>query len=376
MNKKIIMVDSLIGNDYTFCLGRGLKSAGADIVFIVPENKEVSDEFKGLVKKWAPAKDDSYGKLKKTYKYFIYLLKIFLYSLQRDNTVVHFQFFRRKGDAVLFYLMSILGRKLVYTAHNIMPHERNRSDEFFQNLVYKKAKSIIVHSSFIKDKLIRHFEVDDQNVAVIPHGNFDIYVPENRISQSEARKRLHLSQDENLILFFGYIREYKGLDLLFDAFELAKDCDPKLKLMVVGAPYNEDTRKKFLKRIEEIGKDRIFACLDFIASDKVHEYFEAADVVVLPYKNIDHSGIIHLAYSFCKPVIATNVGDFPETVENGKSGFIVPEKTPESLSDVILSALTDKQVLRKMGAYNRELNDTKYSWIDIGKKTMDIYRRM
>jgi glycosyltransferase involved in cell wall biosynthesis len=230
--------------------------------------------------------------------------------------------------------MKLAGVRLVYTAHNVLPHETGKLDKYLYSLIYKSAHYIIVHSDYIKEKLLISFSVKEEKVKVIPHGNFDIYLPAKRITKSEARRKLNMNVNDKILLFFGYIREYKGLDLLLDAFQTAKDCDSELKLLIAGMPFNEELKTHYSKRIKEISADRIIQHFKFIPSDEVQNYFEASDIVILPYKNIDHSGIIHLAYSFCKPVIVTNVGDFPETVEDGKSGYII-EYNKEELSDAI-----------------------------------------
>jgi glycosyltransferase involved in cell wall biosynthesis len=373
---KILIVDSLIGNDYTLCLGFGLAQSGITLELIVPENREFNQSLPFQVKKWAPAKDDSYGKIKKIVKYFSYLTRLFFYSIKGEK-ILHFQFFRRRTDFILFFLLRIAGVKLVYTAHNVLPHERSKTDKYIQSLVYRTADSIIVHSGYIKNKLLKNFKVNHEKVEVIPHGNFDIYLPSKRITRGEARRKLYLNNEDKVLLFFGYIREYKGLDLLLDAFDLAKQSDPDLKLVIAGMPLNNELKLRYEKRIKEIDAgDRIIYHFRFIPSENVQDYLEASDVVMLPYKDIDHSGIIHLAYSFCKPVIVSAVGDFPESVEQGKSGLILNNYTSVDLSDVIIKAVKDLPALRKMGEFAKYLNDSKYSWTDIGKKTAEVYRSL
>jgi glycosyltransferase involved in cell wall biosynthesis len=270
--------------------------------------------------------------------------------------------------------MKLSGVRLVYTAHNVLPHETSKTDRFMYALIYKSAHHIIVHSDYIKEKLVSKFNIRPEKVHVVPHGNFDIYLPSERITKTEARGKFGLGEEDKVLLFFGYIREYKGLDLLLDAFEKSKECDPTLKLMIAGMPYNENLAKTYNKRIQDISAgDRIIPAFRFIPSEEVKYFFEAADIIILPYKDIDHSGIIHLAYSFCKPVIATNVGDFPETVENGKSGFVINYDKDE-LSETIVKAFEDIYKLRLMGEHAKYLNDSKYSWTEIGMRTAEIYR--
>ncbi|RPI65564.1 MAG: glycosyltransferase [Ignavibacteriales bacterium] len=374
---KVIMIDSLIGNDYTLCLGLSLFEKGMNLELIVPENREFNMSVPFIVKKWSPAKDDSYGKIRKTYKYLYYLIRLLTYTTSAKDSIVHFQFFRRRGDSIVFFLLSLLGVKLVFTAHNIFPHEKNMFDWHLRNLVYKSASAIIVHSEYIRNKLLNNFKIDDGKVYVIPHGNFDIYLQKAKIAKTEARNKLKLLIHDKVLLFFGFLREYKGLDLLLNAFSIAKNCDEQLKLVIAGYPMNDTVKNKYLNRIGEICADgRILAHLDFIPSENIQDYFEASDVVILPYKNIDHSGIVHLAYSFHRPIIASSVGDFPETVEHEKSGYVLTENTAENLSETILKATSDMNKLTEMGEYAGYLNDTKYSWVNISNKTTELYRSL
>ena len=161
----------------------------------------------------------------------------------------------------------------------------------------------------------------------MPHGNFDHYLPETSLSKQEARQELGLCENDLVLLFFGYIRAYKGLDMLLEAFEIAAKKNNRLKLVIGGMPHTTELEKATRTFIEKSPvKDRILFHARFIPHDAIKHYFMSADIVALPYKHIYHSGIIHLAYSYGRAVIATNVGDFSETIVQEKSGYITPEQ--------------------------------------------------
>jgi len=369
---KVVIIDSLVGNDYTINLCRGLQEVIEDLTLIVPKNRPVELKSHVKVKHWAPSKDLKINKMIKVVDYFFYLIRM-LFFIKSKKCIVHFQFFRRKLDIYFLALLRILGTRIVYTAHNVLPHEVTKFDRFRAKILYKSVAVIIVHSNFIREKLIKEFPANAAKIHIVPHGNFDNYLPKEVLTKEEARSVFGLSINEKVILFFGYIREYKGLDLLIEAFELVAEKNNNITLIIAGAPVNTELLKKYEHQIlKSKFRERIIYHLNFIPSDKIPVYFESSDVVILPYKSIDHSGIIHLAYSFSKPVIATDVGDFSENIEHNKSGKILERNTPAELAEVILESCSTDD-LKKMGEYAKCLSESKYSWKNIAKLTTNIY---
>ena len=264
----------------------------------------------------------------------------------------------------------------MYTAHNVLPHEEKKADYFLYSILYRAADGIITHSGGIKEKLVSRFNIPPNKVTVIPHGNFDSYLPKKTITKEEARKDFNLSIKDDVLLFFGYIREYKGLDLLLNAFKLILEKKPDTVLIIAGFPATKQLYDKYIREVNLLPKKNIKATFNFIPSEDVPKYFISADFVVLPYKKIDHSGIVHMAYSFGKPIIATNVGDFPESVENGKSGFIVNSLSAKDIAAKIIDAFQNKGMIPDMSNYIHQLNQTKYSWNTVAAKTITFYESL
>ena len=374
---KVLMIDALVGSDYSECLCSALKNTGTDIALIVPENKSTRDTIEFPLLKWLPTKDKQASKLAKIFKFLFYLIRVLNNIRQNKVDIVHYQFFRRKSEVLFFYLLKLLKVKLVYTAHNVMPHENGRFDFKIQSFVLKTATAIIAHTQFIKNKLIETFEIENEKIYVIAHGNYDSQLPEKQISKKQARKNLSIRQDENVILFFGAVKAYKGLDLLLDAFEIAASQNQNLRLVIAGSPDTEELKNKYANKINQLkSKNRIIHNFAYVPTEKVADYFLAADIIALPYKNIYHSGIIHLTFSYGRPFVATDVGDFREMAEEGKCGKISPENSATSFAETLLDCFADKELLEKMGKYCKKISDTKYSWNDIAKKTRDLYENL
>lgn len=376
-NIRVTMIDALVGNDYSICLCSALHAVGVNVELITPDNRVVNLPIGFPIRRWMPSKDPRDGKIRKTIHYFGYLARLLAYVVKhnRGRQIVHFQFFRSERiESLLFPLLRLLGVKLVFTAHNVLPHENSQVDYLLRFMVYRSAKVIIVHSEHIKNKLARDFRIAQEKVKVVPHGNFDHYVPRNPLSKLEARASLNLSETDDVALFFGFIREYKGLDMLLDAFEICIRKGRPFRLVIAGATHSPELENRYNQRIKQISTDdSITFHASFIPSERVAAYFTACDVVILPYKEIDHSGIVHLAYSFGRPLITTDVGDFAEVIEDGKSGYLLKENNAECLSETMLEAFSNTTRLENMGDRARKLSETKYSWLEIAKRTGKLY---
>ena len=375
---RVFVVDSLVGNDYSLCLCKGLEENDLKVELISVKGRKSPFEITFPLRRWAPEKKTGQSKVKKSIGYFIYLARVFNHihrQKKKSNVVVHFQFFRRERvEAVFLLLLRLTGIRLVFTAHNILPHEAVRADRILRSIIFRSVHVIIVHSSYVKQSLLEAFAMPEEKVKIVPHGNFDHYLPKESYGKQQARSRLGLEMNDHVLLFFGYIREYKGLDLLLEAFEEAAKKDPRLKLLIAGAPHSTELEQRTRSTIERSEvKDRIIFHGHFIAHEAIKHYFIGADVVVLPYKHIYHSGIVHLAYSYGKPVIVTQVGDFSETVEHGKSGFILHENTAPALAQCLVQSFLLETELEEMGEYAKQLSETLYSWVDIGRKTSLVY---
>jgi glycosyltransferase involved in cell wall biosynthesis len=189
----------------------------------------------------------------------------------------------------------------------------------------------------------------------------------DKIDKDEAKKILKLN-DKKILLFFGFIRDYKGLDVLIEAFAIVrKSLD--VKLIVAGEFYEPE--EKYLKLIAKYKlENSIILKKDFIPTTDVKYYFSASDVVVLPYKSATQSGIVQVAVNFCMPVIATNVGGIGEVIEDGKTGFVVEKENPEKLAEAIVRFY--KEDKEKDFSQNMKSLKEKYSWQNFVKGMFEL----
>ena len=243
--------------------------------------------------------------------------------------------------------------KLIAVCHNIIPHEKRIGDKVLSKYFLKTIDYFIPLSDQVKKDLFLF--VKNPLYKLLPLPVFSLFG--DKFDKAEAKKKLNLT-DKNILLFFGFIRDYKGLDVLIEAFSLVrKKLD--VKLIVAGEFYEPE--EKYLKLIKQHQLEEfIILKKDFIPTSEVKYYFSASDAVVLPYKSATQSGIVQVAVNFCMPVIATNVGGIGEVIEDGKTGFVVEKENPEKLAKAIIKFYNEGK--EKEFTDNMKSLKEKYSW--------------
>ena len=243
--------------------------------------------------------------------------------------------------------------KTLALCHNILPHEKRMFDVSLTKYFFKKMDSYILLSNAVKEDLLSINKNARYKTLFHPlYSNFG-----EPVSKTEAREKLKLDK-KNILLFFGFIREYKGVDVLLEAMTILKR-DLDCKLLVVGEFYSDENKLRQLVKSFGIEENVLFVS-EFVPSEDVKYYFSASDVVVLPYRSATQSGVTLVAKNFNKPVIATNVGGLSEIVEEGKNGYLVEPENPELLAETILKYFK----LNKEEEFTQAIMEEteKYSW--------------
>lgn len=227
--------------------------------------------------------------------------------------------------------------KIICIADNIIPHEKRIGDKPFTKYFLKSCDAFITMSEKVMSDLRLFIQTlpdgrQAKPAVLVSHPLYDNFGA--IISKEEARQKLKINNSALIILFFGFIRKYKGLDLLFEAMADERIKKAGIKLLVAGE-YYEDA-KVYIEQIKKLGiKDQLILRTDFIPDSEVKYYLCAADAVIQPYRNATQSGVTPLAYHFEKPMIVTNVGGLPILVPHEKVGLVV-EPTPTEIADGIL----------------------------------------
>lgn len=252
------------------------------------------------------------------------------------------------------FFVKLAGKtKILFLCHNVVEHESNWIDKILTRGVLTNGDLFIVHSEEDKKNLLAIF--DTTNLRKCFHPTYDVF---NQGEFDAIKYRRQLGIRGNVILFFGFVREYKGLkDLLKSLPEVLSKVE--VTLLVVGEFWKD--KDIYIRLINQLGiKENIVLIDEYIPNEEIGFYFSVADLVVQPYLSATGSGVIQTAFAFNKPVVATKVGSLTEVIENGKTGYLVPPKAPHDLAQAVIRFFCEGD--RQAFCENIEKEKYKFSW--------------
>lgn len=274
--------------------------------------------------------------------------------------VVHLQI----GSSMLgFYIPFLRRYPIITTFHDLSPHigEAKFWEKYMHAYIRHTSKYLLVHGERLREAMISDYRQPPSKVKSIPIG------PHN-IDAFKMYEREDIKEDGNVVLFFGRILEYKGLEYLIRAEPYITREVPNAKIVIAGSGDFEKYEDLMVNR------DRFEVVRRYISYKEGAGLFQRASVVALPYVEASQSGVVSTAYGFKKPVVATNVGSIPEVVEDGKTGFVVPPRDPEALARAIVRLLKDEKLRKCMGENGYKKLNADLSWDNVVRKTLAIYR--
>lgn len=270
--------------------------------------------------------------------------------------IVHFQWLAVQHlDGLL-----LPRRPRVLTAHDVLPREPRPGQRAAQRRLYERFDAIIVHSEHGRARLTGELGIDPARVHVIPHGVF-----EHLAARRPGDEQPPFQTDRPVVLCFGLMRPYKGIDLLLEAWRGIEGAE----LWVAGMPRMD------IAPLRAAAPPGVRFVPRFIGDDELPAYFRRAQLVVLPYREIDQSGVLFTALAFAKPLLLSDVGGFPELARTGAARSF-PAGDVRALHDALRELLEDPAALAKLAENARGAAGGEYSWGEIGRRTLALYEQL
>ncbi len=388
----------MIQYDYHLC--RALQRAGIDTTLVtstVYELDNLSHEFRvvKLLRLWDPRggkpRNPIVRKLRRGIRglqFTLQWLRLLRYLRKEHPDVV---LFGKVHFAFEYYFLRMLrasGLKLADVVHDVQSYDtRPGSTAIVQdsrqqiaryNRIYRLFDALFVHDRSNYDLFLRTYDsVPAECVHVIPMATNELFLEVKPDRTCEGLQReLDVKPDQPVVLFFGTVSRYKGVETLIEAFPAVHQATGA-QLVIAGFPAKEVDPQALKARAAELGvADHISWFLDYVPNERVAPLMELGHVAIFPYHAISQSGAIQVAYACGKPVVATRVGGLPDVVEDGKSGLLVPPKDPAALGEAIVKILSDPIGAAKMGQHGKMLAETHYSWRVVAETMKAVYETL
>lgn len=376
------------GADKPYALGLldALVSRGVMVDFIVNDEMSTASTInRKLVNVFNLRGDQSssVSRFQKGIRVLRYYSRLIKYSMTTDVKIFHILWFNKFvlfDRTLLNMFYKALGKRLVFTAHNIDEKQRDGGGSFVHKLslkiLYRIVDHIFVHTQKMKSQLVHEFGISEAKVSIIPFG-INNTIPRSHLSREGARGNLGLDNHWKVLLFFGLIAPYKGLEFLLYSLDILRRGDETFRLIIAGQVKGCES---YWREVEEIIEERklhnfIIRHIRYIPDCDIEIFFKASDVLILPYRFIFQSGVLFLSYSFGLPVLATDVGSLKEDIVEGETGMICVPNDEEALATTISryfasSLFRNCEDSRK---HIRSYGNSKYSWEHAGKATVHVY---
>lgn len=373
---------------YVFGLATELSSKGVSLDLIASDELD-SPGFRNIPRlrflKLRGDQNPHVSLWKKTVRILSYYAKLIGYTATAKPRIFHILWnnkFLHFDRTLLTSYYNLLGKKVVLTVHNVNTEKRDNKDSalnrFTLRVQYRLADHLFVHTEKMKQELISEFGVQTTRISVIPLG-INNFAPQTDLTPAEAKRLLGIRQDEKAILFFGRITPYKGLEILVEAFQKSLPPADNYRLMIAGRP-EEATEATYWVPIrealrEDVQKGRVLLRAEHIPDAETELYFKAADVLVLPYRDIYQSGILFLGYSFGLPTLAANVGSLKDEMMEGRTGFLFKPEDPADLASTIEKYFVS-DLYRDLSRRRQEIQNYArqgHDWNIVGQTTIGVY---
>ena len=376
------------GRDRPYALGLAAALTAAGVPFDFVGSNEVdspelhtSPQIRFLNLRGDQSKEA--GLVWKVVRVLAYYFRLLRYAITAKPQVFHilwnnkFELFDR---TLLMLFYKLLGKKIVFTAHNVNTRARDADDSWLNRATlrfqYRQCDHIFLHTEKMRAELVSGYGFPASKTSVIPFG-INSTVPNTALTTTAARQRLGLGHGEKVLLFFGNIAPYKGVEFLVDAFIEVGRREKNYRLLIAGRPKGSEAYwAGVLAKINTSQvRDQMTVRIEFVPDAETEIYFKAADVLVLPYTHIFQSGVLFLGYNFGLPVLAANVGSLKDEIVESQTGCVFPPADAPALACAIEAYFASdlfKNLDARRGAIQTYANE-RYSWAKVAAITTRVY---
>jgi glycosyltransferase involved in cell wall biosynthesis len=379
------------GGDKPYALGMAaaLTSAGVYVDFVGSDDLNVPELVANPRVRFLNLRGDQrVGAITvaKVLRVLRYYARLIIYAARARPKLFHILWnnkFQLFDCTLLMLYYKLLGKRVVFTAHNVNAGKRDQNDSWLNRISlkiqYSLCDHIFVHTKGMKSEMAFEFRIPDRKISVIPFG-INNTVPNTLLSPPQAKGQLGISKDDKVLLFFGNIAPYKGLEYLVAAFnELLKE-DRNYRLLIVGSPKGPATYWNQIRRRIEISgiADRVIEKIEYVPDEETELYFKAADVLILPYTHVFQSGVLFLGCSFGLPAIAADVGSLKEEIIEGETGFVFKPQDSSDLARKIRKYFNNELFhnLESRRAKIKADANERYSWYKVAGITARVYSQL
>lgn len=389
---------------YAYQLCTALSNIGTKVTLVTSDEYEMENfphnfTVQKQMKLWSPTEtsqtESAFGwvgrVVKKSYRatrrvfrgvrLIVEWIRLTNYLIQAKPDIIQFGKIEFPFEAIFLAILKRNGLVLSQVCHEFELREQGNnplitiSNKMYR-WVYESFSILFFHGESNRQRFLELFKAPAENLHLIEHGNEGLFLSarSKTTSPQQMRERYGIEVNAPVILFFGNLTPSKGLPDLLKAFSSVHKKGGSARLVVVGKPskfIDMDSLKKLVRELD-IAQATIFDA-QYLPMEDVGPLMEMATVVVYPYLNSTQSGALQVAYTFGKPVVATNIGGLPEAVEDGQSGFIVPPSAPDELASAIMKLIGNPNLAQEMGSYAKHLSETRFSWDMIAKNIAAIY---
>jgi len=378
------------GGDKPYALGMAaaLTSAGIHVDFIGSDDLSVPELLSNPSVNFLNLRGDQRHDAKPTVKILRvlrYYVRLVAYAATAKPKLFHILWnnkFQLVDCTVLMLYYRLLGKRVVFTAHNVNAGKRDSNDSSLNRALlkiqYGLCDHIFVHTEGMKTEMTSEFRIPGSKISVIPFG-VNNTVPNTSLSSAEAKRQLGIGKNDKALLFFGNIAPYKGLEYLVAAFDQLLKVDRSYRLLVVGKPKGPESYWNEVRRAIATSDiaDRIIAKIEYVPDEDTELYFKAADVLILPYAHVFQSGVLFLGYSFGLSAIAADVGSLKEEIIEGETGLIFKPRDSSDLACKI-DTYFNSELFHNLESRRAEIKayaNERYSWDKVAAITTAIYSR-